>query len=549
MAVDARPEAETAWLMFDRIFSQSSAHVVAIARLALAAVFLGATVSDPRLAPISGIMLVLTAYLCFAALVLLLIWRDWWTDARIAVATHAIDMGFFMVVVLWPEGYASPYFLFFVFLLLSAAIRWGWRATLFTAAVTILLYLAAGLFVARPGGAAFELQRFIIRSGYLIVLSLILIWFGLRRRFSTGVIIGEAPVEADSDADLPFRTAFRHARALLKAQGGLALWIHPAGEQEALCTQGEQMERLELRPVGGLPTNPFLFSIPKDRALTGFDAPGPRFRSASALIDREILERVPPAQGLAVPVHSQVGSGLFMFWSIDALHSDHLELGRQLSAQLAQLIEHRALISVHQDAAIARERMSLARDLHDGIVQFLAGSTYRIEAISRAIGEDKAAADLRDLKELMLLEQEDLRTSMAALRRDRVSLSQVASEARALCARLARHWQIDCNFAAVVEEIPVSTRLHLDILQTIREAVANSARHSSARKVEINLASEENLVLLTVADDGKWENAAPAAGPWSIRERVEDAGGSVAIRTARRGTKLSVQFPITKERA
>ena len=113
----------------------------------------------------------------------------------------------------------------------------------------------------------------------------------------------------------------------------------------------------------------------------------------------------------------------FILWSIDALHSDHLELGQQLSVRLAQVIEHNALISARQEGAIARERMSLARDLHDGIVQFLAGSTYRIEAINRSVADrPDVAANLQDLKELMLLEQEDLRTSIAALHTDSVSL-------------------------------------------------------------------------------------------------------------------------------
>src|SRR5438874_2175592 len=157
--------------MFDRIFGQSSGRVVAIARLSLAVVFLVATISDPTISPRSAIELVLTAYVGFAAVVVWLVWNDWWMDARIAAAAHVADITFFMIVVLWPEGYASPYFLFFVFLLLSAAIRWGWRATLLTAAVVIPLYLVAGLLVARPAGAEFELQRFIIRSGYLVVLS------------------------------------------------------------------------------------------------------------------------------------------------------------------------------------------------------------------------------------------------------------------------------------------------------------------------------------------------------------------------------------------
>src|SRR5437867_4052892 len=115
--------------MFDRILSQPSARVVAVARLSLALLFLVATISDPSVALTTEIYFVLGAYLAFAALAACAIWKNWWIDARIAAATHFVDMLFFVIVVFWPEGYASPYFLFFVFLLLSAAIRWGWRAT------------------------------------------------------------------------------------------------------------------------------------------------------------------------------------------------------------------------------------------------------------------------------------------------------------------------------------------------------------------------------------------------------------------------------------
>ena len=209
--------------MFDRIFSQSSGRVVAIARLSLAAVFLMATMTDASIPRGSAIELVLAAYLAFAAVVGRAIWNDWWIDTRIAAATHITDIVFFIVVVLWPEGYASPYFLFFVFLLLSATIRWGWRATLWTAAAVVPLYLAAGLLIAQPARAGFELQRFIIRSGYLLVLSAILIWFGLRRRFSTGALLSGAPPEMGTETNSPFEAALRHSRQVLEAKFGLAI--------------------------------------------------------------------------------------------------------------------------------------------------------------------------------------------------------------------------------------------------------------------------------------------------------------------------------------
>jgi signal transduction histidine kinase len=538
--------------MFDRIFSQSSGRVVAIARLSLAALFLIATISDPIISRSLAIELVLVTYIGFAATVAWAIWNDWWIDIRTAAAAHITDIVFFMIVVLWPEGYASPYFLFFVFLLLSAAIRWGWRATALTAAAVIPLYLVAGLLIARPAGGGFDWQRFIIRSGYLVVLSAIVIWFGLRRRFSTGALLGDAPAEIATESESPFHAALRHARRVLKAGSGLALWIHAGGEQEAFAAEGEDIVRITLTaaPAASTVQHPFLFSTTKDRALLSSEAARPRFRTASALIAGDVLDRIRPNDGLAIPVHGPLGHGVFIFWSIDGLHSDHLAFGDQLSGQLAQLIEHRAFIAERQEVAVVRERMSLARDLHDGIVQFLAGSTYRIEAISRSVADKpEVAANLQDLKELMLLEQEDLRTSIGALRTDIISLSKVTAEARALCDRLGRHWQIDCRFAGAGADLPISARLHLDILQIIREAVANAARHSSAKTIDVSVRREDQLIELTIADDGVSTGPGLESGPWSIRERVQEAGGSVSMSSGGRGTKLSVQFPLMRERA
>ena len=88
-----------------------------------------------------------------------------------------LDIALFTLLVLLTEGYTSPFFTFFMFLLLSAAIRWGWHATALTAMLLTLLYLIVGLLVVKSG-TPFEPQRFVVRTGHLVILSLILIWFG-----------------------------------------------------------------------------------------------------------------------------------------------------------------------------------------------------------------------------------------------------------------------------------------------------------------------------------------------------------------------------------
>ena len=84
------------------------------------------------------------AYLFFAAAILVATWNSWWADARLAGAAHALDIAMFTLMVLLTHGYTSPFFTFFMFLLLSAAIRWGWKATALTAVLVTLLYLIAG---------------------------------------------------------------------------------------------------------------------------------------------------------------------------------------------------------------------------------------------------------------------------------------------------------------------------------------------------------------------------------------------------------------------
>ena len=56
---------------------------------------------------------------------------------------HFVDMAVFTAIVFSTNGYTSPFFLFFILPLLSAAIRWGWRETALTATALILFYLVA----------------------------------------------------------------------------------------------------------------------------------------------------------------------------------------------------------------------------------------------------------------------------------------------------------------------------------------------------------------------------------------------------------------------
>ena len=134
------------------------------------------------------------------------------------------------LLVLLTEGFTSPFFAFFMFLLLSAAIRWGWPATALTAILLALLYLIVGLLVVTPG-APFELQRFVVRTGQLIILSLILIWFGANQWRTRFYSRDEELLARPSLDESPLETGLRAAMSGVRAAAGVLVWREQGRER------------------------------------------------------------------------------------------------------------------------------------------------------------------------------------------------------------------------------------------------------------------------------------------------------------------------------
>jgi signal transduction histidine kinase len=233
---------------------------------------------------------------------------------------------------------------------------------------------------------------------------------------------------------------------------------------------------------------------------------------------------------------------------IDGLCTDHIEFGDSLSSAISAQIQRHAFLAAVDEGAGARARLSLARDLHDSIVQFLAGATFRIEAIKRSVRSGaRPDRELQDLKELLLQEQQELRSAIGALRSDTIALPQLAEDLKVLCQRLARQWDISCTFSGKVPDTKVPMRLHLDTHQLVREAVANAVRHAKAKSVVIQLAAEKDDLRLDIRNDGPGAVRLKEGSPWSLRERVDDARGTLMLASRKSGTDVSITLPIKPE--
>ena len=532
----------------------SSGRIISLGRLLLAFIFLAAIWSDasqPAHWPVATYYILLT-YIVFAAIVTAATWNNWWLDARLAGPAHAVDIAMFTTIVSLTEGYTSPFFAFFTFVLLSAAIRWGWRTTALTAILLALIYLLVGA-IGLATGVGFEVQRFIVRAGQLVIVSLILIWFGAQRWNRRDSVKWEVVGQPSLDQS-PLETGLRAAMHRTKAATGIFLWRdHARPEFTGLAISDHTVRSVELPPqelsrlVG---KSTLMYDFDRSHALCKDAARNLVSLDLQDLFGRAASGDLELSRGLAIPILTDSGEGVIFLQAVRGLSTDHIDLGDQVAAETATHLQRHELLKAAQESIEARFRLTLARDLHDSVVQFLAGAAFRLEAMKRsnASGQD-IDKELNELKQLMLQEQKELRSFIASLRGGALAAFQdLAADLEALSSRLSRQWAIECEFRVKPAKVMIPIRLRLDAHQLMREAVSNAVRHASAKSVTIGLAASQDDLKLEVVNDGAHFplRNGQIEIPNSLRERVEQARGTLEVSRGMDVTKVSISLPIAE---
>jgi signal transduction histidine kinase len=191
-----------------------------------------------------------------------------------------------------------------------------------------------------------------------------------------------------------------------------------------------------------------------------------------------------------------------------------------------------------------RERRLLARHLHDGLVQDLAGAAYVMD--SREPGGEPADT----VRAMSLVTQtlhqavEDLRDMLVELHPDELTSATVGDLIADFAVRACPEQVVS---VAVRLDRPVSPEVAAFLYRCARECVLNVAKHSRADRVDVTLDSDDTGVRLVVRDDGVGlpDPLPPARGHLGIaliREAAADLHGSLRLRSDH-GTEAIITLP------
>ncbi|GAA2540367.1 sensor histidine kinase [Pseudonocardia hydrocarbonoxydans] len=226
-----------------------------------------------------------------------------------------------------------------------------------------------------------------------------------------------------------------------------------------------------------------------------------------------------------------------------------------LSVSLARRMErdrdeHRAALR-YGLAASDRERGELAQQLHDGVIQDLAGAGMLLQAI-RSAGGSRTVLDGRPglLEEAQRLVEQDVR-ELRDLASSLLPSTFGAADLRAALTDLVAQLRGGGDTAVAVEV--ESTGLGDDtaaLLHRIsRELLRNAFRHSGASRIDVRVVPTGRGLVLTVSDDGVGfdPGSAPEGGHIGlrlVRRALEEAGGELTVTSAAgAGTTVTATFP------
>lgn len=228
---------------------------------------------------------------------------------------------------------------------------------------------------------------------------------------------------------------------------------------------------------------------------------------------------------------------------------------RQLAEdKLRRSLEQLRALTNYLQYVREEERTRIAREVHDELGQALTGLKLDMSWL--------AARVARNAKPV----QEKVKTMVHHIDETIQTVRRIATELRpgildSLGLAAALEWQanefqsragIPCHVAATVDDSQLPQELATVFFRIYQEALTNIIRHANATRVDVRLAEQDGVLVLTVRDNGRGISEEEIANTRSIglvgmRERAMLIGGDITLEGAPgKGTTMTLRVPLNR---
>lgn len=224
-----------------------------------------------------------------------------------------------------------------------------------------------------------------------------------------------------------------------------------------------------------------------------------------------------------------------------------------LAAAAGAFIENARLHDKVRELTLYEERERMARDLHDTVIQRIFAIGLSLQGLLPLIEAPEVTAPLTRAIEEIDETIRDVRATIFSLDTSAVGSAQDSSSIRSavlnLVAEMVEPLDIEPEvvFKGPIEQ-RVRDELKRELIPTIREALANVARHAKATRIRVSIDSSGSELVLKVTDNGIGFDPHISHGGHGLQNiagRALSLGGGLHIAPEPGGgTSLTWQVPL-----
>jgi signal transduction histidine kinase len=551
--------------------------VISAGRLFLAILLtLAVLVDNPEPARYAVVVRIIAfSYLAYAFGVGVLTWTRRMTTRGVPVTTHVIDLVIFSVFIYLTDGARSPFFPFFVFAIICGAVRWYGRGALYTGIAALLSYVFSTLHGTLSPAPSFDTAEFIARTTQLALVAGLLGYLGsyqhrLHREIAS---LAAWPRRLPTEGSEALQEVLTYAGTVLNVPRLALIWEE--GDEPSLrvaTRDGTEFETGHERPdafgsivAEALERSSFIATrVGTSRTRVLQRVPGGfRFWNGEPL-DSAFRERYKVKSVIALRLSTDSIQGWLFAMDRSRVTADDLLLGDIVGRLVTGALELQTLVQQLRESAAGEERLHLARELHDGVLQSLTAASLQAQRARQSVATSPTEAERRlaMVEETILSEQQALRLAIEDLKpgaMKETAAVDVIPRVRETANRVGRQWDVRVHLNLQRTPTPTAQKIAHELTRMLQEALVNAIRHGGAKEITVTCLTMGTDLALAVSYQGRgfagFQGRHDLAslnrmrvGPRTLKERVLAVDGSLVIESNEGGARVEIRIPFQGKR-
>lgn len=241
-----------------------------------------------------------------------------------------------------------------------------------------------------------------------------------------------------------------------------------------------------------------------------------------------------------------------LFYIILYQRSKHRELLFSQEQQKANEEIYKLMLDKQEELEEAkkREQLRISQDLHDNILNKLAGIRFNLFALTQKPDESVIKRSIEYIDKIQSVESE-IRTVAHELNFESfLNKGNYRSILEQLLQNQKETYQTNCDCTISSDEAieSLSALVKMNIYRIIQETLNNINKHANATTISLQLYVKEGFLYLSIADDGvgfNVEKSKSGIGLKNIQSRVESINGKLKISSEiNKGTKVFIKVKL-----